>query len=105
MPRQSGTEKVRHEDYLLHLHGTIFFCFVSEKDTAIAVGCRQVLSAWSRSLINMFHYLFLCFSLFLFFFFSDSKKQDNKKSTIKYTAQKLYQKGVILEIEGLPESQ
>ncbi len=33
------------------------------------------------------------------------KEEKIVKGTIKYSAQKLYEKGVILEIEGLPQSQ
>ena len=32
-------------------------------------------------------------------------KEDVYRGEIKYTAQRLYEKGVILEIEGLPPSQ
>ena len=33
------------------------------------------------------------------------QKGEFKKQSVKYTAQKLYEKGVILEIEGLPNHQ
>ena len=33
------------------------------------------------------------------------QKEEIYKGDVKYTAQKLYEKGVVLEIEGLPEAQ
>ena len=33
------------------------------------------------------------------------KEEKIVKGSIKYSAQKLYEKGVVLEIEGLPQSQ
>ena len=33
------------------------------------------------------------------------KKEDLYRGDVKYTAQKLYEKGVVLEIEGLPPAQ
>ena len=33
------------------------------------------------------------------------QKEEVYKGDVKYTAQKLYEKGVVLEIEGLPQAQ
>lgn len=47
----------------------------------------------------------LCVSFLLRSRSKEKKKQDGFKTAIKYSAQKLAEKGVVLEIEGLPKNQ
>lgn len=50
---------------------------------------------------------FCCGNLNIFFRSQrkEKKKQDGFKTAVKYSAQKLAEKGVVLEIEGLPKNQ